>query len=160
MNLPVPEKARVFEAGDEAQHAGLVTKFQMVLEADQIVGIGAQVFLAQLHYGIGRLADARIAEPDWLHGAEAQRISAASCDLLDRQAGFEVVQLFPVALFHGFRGEQRVIKTVVLVFRHGTVDVVRRALVIACRQVHLVHVDRFSLDDRADGIVEIEFVRG
>ena len=50
----------------------------MVLEADEVVAIGAEVFLAELHDGPGRLAGARIAQAHGLHGAEAQRVRAAA----------------------------------------------------------------------------------
>ena len=96
MNLPVAQEARVFQAGNQAQHARLLAELEMVLEADQVVAVGAQVLLAQLHHGPGRLAGARIAQAHRLHGAEAQRVAAAAGQHLDGQAAFEIVQLLPL----------------------------------------------------------------
>ena len=90
--MSVAEKAGVLEAGNEAQHAGLLAEFQVVLEADQVVGVGAQVFLPQLDDGVGHLSGARIVQADGFHGAEAQRVAAAAGDFFDGQAAFEVVE--------------------------------------------------------------------
>ena len=70
----------------------------MVLEADEVVAVGAEIFLAQLHDGPGHLAGARIAQADGLHGAEAEGVAAAAGGLFDGQAAFEVVELFPCSL--------------------------------------------------------------
>ena len=49
VNLPVAQEARILESGDQAQDAGLLAELQMILKSDEVVGIGAQIFLAQLH---------------------------------------------------------------------------------------------------------------
>ena len=71
MDLTVAEKAGVLEAGDQAQHTGLVSEFQVVLETNQVVGIGAKVFLTQLHYRMRGPAGARVTQTYRLHGPEA-----------------------------------------------------------------------------------------
>src|SRR5271163_754032 len=98
MNLSVAEEARVFEAGDQTQHARLLAEFQVILEADEVVGIGTQIFLAQLYDGVRHSAGARVFEADWLHGAETERVASAARDLFDGQAAFEVVEILPVFL--------------------------------------------------------------
>ena len=55
MNLPVAQEARIFQAGDQPQHARLLAEAEMVLEADQIVGVGAQILLPELHHRVGHL---------------------------------------------------------------------------------------------------------
>src|SRR5208282_2035852 len=77
-------------------------------------------------------------------------------DLFDGQAAFEVVQIFPVFLLDRLRREKRIVELVILVFRHWTIDVIRRPFVIAGRQVHLAHVDGTGFDDGADGIVKVQ----
>ena len=62
----------------------------MVLEADQVETLRAQVFLAELDHGPRPAAGARIVQAHRLHRAEAQGVAAAARDLLDRQAGLEV----------------------------------------------------------------------
>src|SRR5579864_9604361 len=103
MDLSIAEETGLLEPGNEAENASLVTKPQVILKTDQIVGIGAQVFLPQLHDGMGWLAGARITQAHRLHWSKAQRVAAAARDLLDRKAGFEVVQLFPVPLLDRLR---------------------------------------------------------
>ncbi len=41
MDLAVAQEGRVFEAGDEAEDAGLLAELEVVLEADEVVGVGA-----------------------------------------------------------------------------------------------------------------------
>ncbi len=114
MNLAVAQELRVLQAGDQPQHARLLAELQVVLKADQVVGVGAQIFLAQLHHGVGHVAGARIAQAHRLHRAEAQGVAAAARDLFDRQAALEVVQVLPVLGVDRLRLEQRVEKAVVL----------------------------------------------
>ena len=45
VNLAIAEKFRIFQAWDEAQHTRLLAKLQVVLKANKVVGIGAQVLL-------------------------------------------------------------------------------------------------------------------
>ena len=115
MDLAVAQEAGMLEAGDQAQHAGLLAEFEVILKADEVVGIGAQIFLAQLHGRIRDSSGARIFQADRLHGAEAQRVAAAARDLFDGQAAFEVVQVLPIFLLDGLRGDERVIESVVFI---------------------------------------------
>ena len=154
MDLPVAQEARVFEAGNQPQNAGLLAELQMILEADQVVTVGAQIFLAQLHDRPRRLAGARIAQAHRLHGAEAQRIAAAAGKHFDRQAALKVIQLLPLLGFGGFGCKQRIQKAVELLAVHGAVDVVGGALIPAGGHVDAIHVDGFGIDDGRDGIVE------
>ncbi len=48
VDLAVAEEVRVLEAGDQAQDACLLAELEVVLEADEVVGVGAEVFLPKL----------------------------------------------------------------------------------------------------------------
>jgi hypothetical protein len=93
VDLAVAQEGRVLEAGDEAQDAGLFAELEVVLEADEVVAVGAQVLLAQLHDGVGPAAGLGVGEADGLHGAEAEGVAAAAGGLFDGQAAFEVVEV-------------------------------------------------------------------
>ena len=56
------------------------------------------------------------------------------------------------------RFQQRVEEAVVFFLRHRAVDVVGGTLVVARGHVHARHVNGISLDDGADGIVEIQLL--
>ena len=147
MNLPVAQEARVFEAGDEAQDAGLVAPLEVVLEADEVVAVSAQILFAQLHDGPRSVAGARIAEAHGFHGAEPQGVSATARKNLDGQAALEVVELFPFLALGRLGGEKRIEEAVVFLAIHGAVDVVGGALVPARSKVDAAHVDGLGIDD-------------
>ena len=106
MDLPVAQELRVFEARNQAQNPLLFGETKMILKADQVVAVGAQILLAQLHGGVRTPARARIDQAHRLHRTEAQRIAAAPRDLLDRQAGFEVRHVVRNVRFGRFRRDQ------------------------------------------------------
>ena len=60
MNLAEAEELGMLKPRNHAQDTGLLAKLQMILEADQVEAIGAQVFLTQLHHGPGPVARSRI----------------------------------------------------------------------------------------------------
>src|SRR5271165_119591 len=97
VNLSVAQKTRILQAGNQAQHARLFAKLQMILESHQVVGIRPQVLLPQLHHRIGHLAGAGIDESHRLHRTEAKGVAPAASNLLNRQAALKIVQLFPIA---------------------------------------------------------------
>jgi hypothetical protein len=119
---------RVFQAGDEAQDAGLVAELEVVLEADEVVAVGAQVLLAELDDGVGPAAGLGIGEADGLHGAEAEGVAAAAGGLFDGQTAlrisigrqFEVVEgAAPRALRGRLGGGEGVEEAVVLLAVKG-----------------------------------------
>src|SRR5215831_10951805 len=110
MDLAVAQETGIFEAGNKPQHACLLAELQVILEADKVVGVGAQIFLAELHDGKGHLAGFRISQPDRLHRSEAKRIAATAGDLFDGKASFEVVELLPLRFFYRLSGEQRLVE--------------------------------------------------
>ena len=60
MDLSVAQKARVLQPGNQPQNSCLFSELQVILKSHQIVGISAQIFLAQLHHGIGLLPGSRV----------------------------------------------------------------------------------------------------
>ena len=156
VNLAVAKEFGLLQPGNQAQNPCLLAEFQVVLEADQVVGVGAKVLAAQLHHRLGHLAGARIAQAYGLHGAEAQRIPAAPRQFLDRQAAFEVFQLLPFLAFDCLGGDEGIVEAVVFLFRHGAVDVIGGAFVVAGGKVDALHVDGVGFDDGADGVVKGE----
>ncbi len=93
VDLAVAQEGGVFEAGDQAEDVGLFAELEVVLEADEVVAVGSEVFLAELHDGVGPLAGARVGQAGGLHGAEAEGVAAAARGLLDGQTAFEVLEL-------------------------------------------------------------------
>src|SRR6185503_19164520 len=49
MNLTEAHELSLLEPRDQTQHSFLFAEFQMVLETDEVVAVGQQVFLAKLH---------------------------------------------------------------------------------------------------------------
>src|SRR5208283_4835568 len=96
MNLPVAQELCVFESWNPSQDSCLLAEFEVVLETDNVIGVGAQVLLAQLYDRIRSLTGVRVAQADRLHRPEAQRVAPAACNLLNRQAALEVIQVFPI----------------------------------------------------------------
>ncbi len=154
MDLAVAQEFRILQARDQPQHASLFAELQVILKSNQVVGICPQIFTPQLHHRPRRLAGSRIAQADRLHRAKAWRIAPSSRKLFDRQAAFKVSQLLPFFFLHRLRRHQRIVKAVILLRRHGAVDVVSRALVPACCHVHPIHIDRLGIHDWADGVIE------
>jgi len=63
----------------------------MVLEADQVVAVGAQVLLAKLKRRRRASGRSWVGQADGLHGAEAKRAAAAARGLFDGETTLEVV---------------------------------------------------------------------
>ena len=92
MDLAEAEEGGVLKAGDEAEDAGLLGELEVILEADEVVGVGAEVFLAELDDGVGPAAGLRVVEAGRLHGAEAEGVAAAAGGFFDGEAAFEVLE--------------------------------------------------------------------
>ena len=75
VDLAVAEEGGVLEAGDEAEDAGLLAELEGVLKADEVVAVGAKVFLAELDGGVGPAAGLGVGEAGGLHGAEAEGVA-------------------------------------------------------------------------------------
>src|SRR5438477_8605182 len=60
VDLTIPQETRILEPRNQTKDTRLFTKFQVILETHEVVGVRAQVFLPQLHDRIGSLASPRI----------------------------------------------------------------------------------------------------
>ncbi len=65
----------------------------MVLEADEVVGVGSEVFLTELDAGIRPSPCFWISQPYGFHGSEAEGVATSAGGLFDGEAAFEVMQL-------------------------------------------------------------------
>ena len=90
MNLAVAQKLGVLQPGNHAQDPRLLAEPHVILKSHQVVAVGPQILLPQLHHRIRPPAGARIGQAHRLHRTEAQRIASAPRDLFDRQAGLEI----------------------------------------------------------------------
>ena len=126
----------------------------MVLKADKVVAVGAQVLFAQLHNGPGRSAGARIAQAHRLHRPKSQGIAASAGQHFDGQAAFKVIKLLPLLGFGSLGGQQCVKKAIELLAIHGAINVISCPLVPARRKVNPLHVDGIGIDDGRDGVVK------
>ena len=79
---------------------------EVVLEADEVVGVGAEVLLAELNDGVGPAAGFGIGEADGLHGPETERVAPTAGGLLNREAAFEVVHLLGICISRNGRGSR------------------------------------------------------
>src|SRR6202021_1226321 len=139
----------------------------MILEAYEVVAVGAEVFLAELDDSVGPSSRFWICQAYRLHGAEAEGVAATAGGLFDGETAFEVLEFFcgaggweffPVFGLDVFGGGEGFDEGFVLFFGEGAVDVVGGALVVAGGEVDLGHVDGGGVDDRGDGVVEGEVV--
>src|SRR5678816_3045618 len=125
MNLAEAHEFSLLETWDQAHDAGLLAESEMVLKSDQVVTIGAQIFLAKLDGGVGPAPSAWIFKAYRLHWTEAQRLTATAGELFYRQAGFKVWRLvFGDVSRNAFACKQRIEETLVLLASERTVDVV------------------------------------
>ena len=134
----------------------------MVLETHQVIAVGAQIFLTQLHGGVGTASGARVDQAHRFHGAKAQGIASAPGDFFDRQARFEIRDVVGHVRIHGMRRHQLIDEVFVFRLVERTVQVVAGAvegLVVAGRREGDGAVDGVSVDNRADAVVKKEAVR-
>src|SRR5437016_10103748 len=105
-------------------------------------------------------AGARIAQPDRLHRAEAQRVEAARRHDFDRQAALEIRRpLLPLMEFGLVPGQQCGDEGLVFGLVERTVYVIRDTaawpfLIVARLKPGLVKIDRVAMDDGGDRVEE------
>src|SRR2546427_6875547 len=124
MNLPVANEFRLFESRNQTKHALLLAEFQMVLKANEVITVGHQILLPELHHCPGLPLGARIAQANRFHRSVAQGVAAAASDLFDRQTSLEVHRLLEFVKRHRLRRDERVVETIVFLFVEGAVQVI------------------------------------
>src|SRR5215210_750741 len=103
----------------------------MVLEADEVVGVGHQILLPELDDGVWRPSVARVCEPDGFHRPEPERVHAPARKLLNRQTRLEPARLLEAMERDAFGLDERLVETRVLLLVERAVDVVVAALAVA-----------------------------
>ncbi len=159
MNLTEAHEFSLLESRNQSQHSFLFAELQMVLETDEVVAIGEQVFLAKLHNRPRLSPIARITQPNRFHWPVAQRVTTPSRELFDWQTSFEVHRLLELVQCYRVGRRQRVIESIVLFLIERAVQVVVAALVVARCAKRDACVDRLGIDDRRDRVVEVEVPR-
>src|SRR3982750_705044 len=105
----------------------------MILKADEVVGIGHQILLPQLHSRVGLLAVAWVAQTHRLHRPEAKRIAPSAREFLNRQARLEPARLLEALKRNALRADECVVEARILVLAHRAVEIIVAALVVARR---------------------------
>src|SRR5579885_3247628 len=100
----------------------------MILEADEVVGVGHQILLAELDGGVRLAPGARVAQAHRLHRPEAQRVAPAAREFFERQTSLEPARLLEALQGYALRRDERVVEARVLFLRHRAVEVVVAAL--------------------------------
>src|SRR5215475_3692927 len=162
VHLAEADEFGVLQPGYHPQNTPLGAVFDVALEPDDVVSASHQILQPQLHTGVGLPPRTRIDEPDRLHRPEAQSVAPAPRYLFYRQTALEELLFILGHVAHALvrldflRRHQRVIKPVVLLLRHRTVDVVVASLAVARRPEDDVVIDRFAVDDRRNRVEEIK----
>ena len=124
MNLSETEELGVFQAGNHAEDSLLIGELQVILKSHDVIARLHQIFLAKLDYSIRHTVGARINKPHGAHRSETERVATAACEFLDRQARLEVIRFFEVMNGDTLGGHHRVIKRVILLRVHRTVQII------------------------------------
>src|SRR6185437_13343558 len=156
MDLAIAEEFCVFQAWNQSQDARLLSELQVVLKADKVIGIGAQILAPQLNHSIRPLARLRIVQSYRLHRSEPQRVAAATRDLFNWETAFKIVQLLPVMAFHRLCLNQRVIKSVIFILGERAIDIVGSSFAVAGGKVHARLINGIRINNGTDGIVKIK----
>jgi len=133
----------------------------MRLEAHQVIHGALLVFLTQLHHCVRLLAHARIDQSHRLERPVAQRIVAAARHDLDRHAALKYRQIllgFAVKFLECrlLCRDKCPIKGVVLLARHGAIDIVCVSLIVAGGEKRNVHIDAFRIHDGRGSVEKVQ----
>src|SRR5215207_7578236 len=128
----------------------------MILEADEVVGVGHQILLPELHARVRLAPRPRVSQAHRLHRPVAQRIDPAPRQLFYRQTRLEPARLLETLERDALRADERLVETRVLLLTHRAVEVVVPALPVTRRAEGDARVDGIRRDDGRDGVVEVE----
>ena len=151
----VAQELGVVEGGDHGEHPPLLREPQVGLEAHQIVDRAVGVVPAQLHHGVGLLSCPGVLQSPGLQGAVAQRVVAPAGHDLHGHAALEDHLVLKAVDLRLLGGGQSVPEGVVLLFAHGAVHVVRRALVVPGAEPGLVHIHTVGGHQRRRRVEEV-----
>ena len=144
------------QGGDHGEYSLLLRPFQVGLEAHQIIDGAVGVVFAQLHHRVGIPACFGIRQALGLQGSEAQRVLAAAGHHLHRHTALKHIVILEAVDLRLLCGNQRLPEGQILLPVHGTVDVIRRALVIAAGKVGAGHIHTVKGHQRRGSVKEVE----
>src|ERR1700730_16244560 len=148
MNLSKANEFGLLETRNQKKHTFLLTDLEMILKTNEVVAVGKQILLPELHNGERLAISARIAKTNRLHRTVTQRVAPATRKLLDGQAALEVHRLFELVKRNRFGAEQRLVEPAVLLYIERTVQIVVAAFIVASRAKRDIAVDGFRIDHR------------
>src|SRR5215207_5132396 len=128
----------------------------MILEADEVVGVGHQILLPELHARVRLPSVARVSQAHRLHRPVAQRIDPAPRQLFYRQTRLEPARLLEALERDALRADERLVEARVLLLVHRAVEVVVPALPVTRRAEGDAGVHGIGRDDGRDGVVKVE----
>ena len=146
------------QRGDHRKHALLLGKAQMRLEADKVINAALRVVAPELDDGVGLLPRLRVAQAARLERTVAERVVPPARHDLDGHTALEDVLILKAVHRRFLGGGERLPESVVLLLRHGAVDVVRRTLVVARGEKRRIHVDALKRHERGGGVEKVQGV--
>src|SRR5579872_2356182 len=163
MHRSKAEELGALESGNHAEHTLLVADTKTSLKTNDVPHASAAVFLPQLHHRVRLARGPRIPESNRFERAESKRVPSASRHLLDRHAALEVRHRIEIVRTVLVRRGERVDEVRVLLAVERAVEIcavrsgiAHRLLTVARRAKRHLMIDRVSIDDGSDRIVERE----
>ena len=128
----------------------------MGLEAHQVIDASLGVVLAQLHHGVGLPAGPGVLQAPWFQRAVAQRVMPPAGHNLHRHAALKNLAVLKAVDLCLLCGGKRLPEGVILRLIQRTVDIVRRALIIAGAEPRPLHIHALSGHQRRRGVIKME----
>ena len=159
MHNAVADELRLPQRGNHGKDPLLLRKFQVRLEAHDVIDIARRIVLPKLDDGIRLLSRARVGQTDGLERTVAERIDPAPRHDLDRHAALEHILILKAVHLRLLRRGKLPHKVEVLLLRHTAVDVVRATAVVARGEPRLLHIDGILGHKRRGGIEKVQILR-
>ena len=159
MHDPIARKLGAFESRNHAEHASLLGKREVGLEADEVVTFAMGVLGAQLKRSPRPAARARVGEPNRLQGAEPGSVNSRTGDLLDRLACLEEILRLEFPLDHTLCPNELLGKGLVFLLAERGVQVIARALLVAALGEELLAIEGLRHDNGRRSVEEGQVVR-
>src|SRR5215208_898363 len=119
----------------------------MILEADEVVGVGHQILLPELHARVRLTPRPRVSQTHRLHRPVAQRIDPAPREFFYRQTSLEPARLLEALERDALRADERLVEARVLLLAHRAVEIIVPALPVTRRAEGDVGVNGLGRDD-------------
>ena len=156
MHHPIAHILRIPQGGDHGEHPLLLRPFQVGLEAHDVVNGPLGVVLAQLHHGRGLPSGLGVLQSHRLQRSVAQGIPPPAGHHLHRHTALKDPGVLKAMDLRLLGGGQSLPEALVLLLRHGAVDVVRRPPVIPGGKPGALHVHAVKGDQRGRRVKEVQ----